>query len=125
MPASILDPAAILEIARSAMKRAQEAYELAARANQRLDDIENAHARTVESMKSMFATAVRENSKEQAAAIGKLGEESKAQSASIDKLIDQLSKQEEARTKELKTNRALFVVLAFVLTVFVEYCRRT
>lgn len=125
MPGSIIDPAATLEIARSAMKRAQEAYELSARNSARIDELEHSSARTVESMKTIFATAVRENSKEQAAAIGKLGEESKAQSASIDKLIDQLSKQEEARTKELKTNRALFVVLAFVLTVFVEYCRRT
>lgn len=122
---SIVDEASAEDIARAAHKLAREALEHALEARRRLDELEHAQARTVESMKSIFADAVREHSHESAEALTKLSKDSEAQSASISKLVTQLSKQEEARTKELKTNRALFVVLACVLTVFVEYCRRT
>jgi hypothetical protein len=125
MGASLLDPQAIQEVVKAAMSRAKEAFELAAKANQRLDDLENSHARTIESVKEIFSAAVHENSKEQAAALTKLSAESKSQSTSIVALIEALKNQEAGRARELRTNRALFVVLAVILTAFVEYCRHS
>lgn len=125
MGASLLDPHAIQEIVKAAMSRAKEAFELAAKANARLDELESSNARTIESMKVMFSAAVHENSKEQAAALATLSLESQAQSKSIGALITQLAKQETARTRELRTNRALFVVLAVILTALVEFARHT
>lgn len=123
MPSSLHEAATVEDVARSAHKLAREALEHGMRANRRLDELEQSHSRTVESMKSMFATAVRESSKESAQELLRLSNDSKAQSASINALIGALTKQEAARARELRTNRALFVVLAVVLTVFVEYCR--
>jgi len=121
----MIDPHALQEIVKAASSRAKEAYELAAKAHQRLDELENSNARTIESMKAMFSAAVHESSKEQAAALTKLSADSKSQSTSIEALIEALKNQEAGRARELRTNRTLFVVLAVILTAFVEYCRHT
>lgn len=111
MPASIIDPAATLEVARSAMKRAQEAYELSARNSARIDELEHSSARTVESMKAMFATAVRENSAEQATALKSLTKRVDEQTTSLNTVIVSLNAQASVRSSELRTNRVLFAIL--------------
>lgn len=114
MPASIIDPAATLEVARSAMKRAQEAYELSARNSARIDELEHSSARTVESIKAMFATAVRENSTEQAKALTSLSSRVDEQTASLNTVIVALNAQASVRSAELRQNRVLFAVLVIV-----------
>lgn len=118
MPGSIIEQASIEEIARAALKRATEARDLALRANQRIDELENANARTIESMKAMFSSAVRENSREQAKAIDQ-------QTKAIEGITSAVKAIEGRRDRDFANMRAVFVVLSIVLTMTVEFCRRT
>lgn len=129
MPSSMHEAATVEDVARSAHKLAREALEHGMRANRRLDEMEHANARTIESMKGIFANVVEEHSAKTAERLDAHTKSVESLATSVAALVrvqaaasEDIADIRTSQKTRYRNDRVVMVVVALILGLQVRAC---